>query len=127
MEDEFVEMEDIPSQQRKKKVGEFFGRMKRGYGRLREYAKEVKANRERKEMFSEMDREKEFAKYKDKTEKQIIFAKLQARKMQAKASVYKSAVSARQAQEKYASRSSGGGMDFGSFLRESSPQQPQKT
>ena len=121
---DYVPVEKLPSEQRKKKVGEFFARMKRGYGRLREYAKEAKENREHKEMSREMEREKEFEKYKYKTEKQITFAKLQARKMKAKASVYGAAVSARQAQEKYASRPSGGGIDFGSFL--SSPQQPQK-
>lgn len=125
MADEFVELNEIPSQSRKKGIGEFFGRMKRGYGRAKELVQDYKKSQAQKQFSKDIDREQAMERATIRAEKEAKFASLQTRRLTAQRQVYEAAAARNAAKGRYMGETMRFPIDMslGALGRPSQPQQ----
>jgi len=101
MADEFIELNQLPSEGRKKKASEFFARMKRGYAKAKELAKDYKQKQEQKKFSRGIDREQAMERATIKAEREVKFANVQARRIAAQKRVYELAAARNKARGQY--------------------------
>ena len=129
--DEYVELEEIPSQSRiytqEGKASRFFGRMKRGFGKAKSLAEQYKQRQAEKQLIKSKEKEEAMERMTKRAEGEAKFVQAQAKRMKAQKSIYELAAARNVAKTKYMGESMRFPIDMSLQAVRPLQQQPKKT